>query len=136
MSDERASDPEPAAGPGVEGAASADTGGITAADRVTVRRSPRYGRFLVIGLGVGAIAAFVGTNLFPIDEEVGFAALFGYLLLFALPIGAGIAGLVAVALDAIANRRAREYDAERTWVEAPDVPLEGDLEDPPAPSAP
>ena len=114
--------------PAPEPAPSSEPAGVVDTDRVSVRRAPRVGRFLVIGLGLGAIAAFVGTNLYPIDETVGFGALFGYLLLLALPIGAALGALVAVSLDVVATRRAREIDAERTRVDAPEEELEGDLE--------
>ena len=98
-------------------------------DRVTVRRSPRYGRFIILGAGLGAVVTFALTNLFPIDAEVGFGPLFGYFLLFGVPIGAALGGLLAVLLDVVSSRRATDLEAERSTVEAPEQELEGDLED-------
>lgn len=107
----------------------AATEGVSERDSVRVRRSPRYGRFLILGAGVGALATFIATNLFPIDPSVGFGALFGYLLLFGVPIGAAIGGLVAVTLDIVNTRRARVIEAERITVDPRPEHVEGDLED-------
>lgn len=103
--------------------------GMTERDSVQVRRSPRYGRFIILGAGVGAIVTFVATNLFPVDPSVGFGPIFGYLLLFGVPIGAALAGLIAVVFDVINSRRARVLEAERTTVDPRPEDVEGDLED-------
>jgi pimeloyl-ACP methyl ester carboxylesterase len=87
--------------------------------RVTVRRAPKYPRFIILGAGLGAVVTFVLTNLFPVDPLVGFGPLFGYLLLFGVPAGAALGAIVAILLDAVATRRAREVEAER-------VPSSGD----------
>ena len=103
--------------------------GLSSRDSVQVRRSPRYGRFLILGAGVGAIATFIVTNLFPIDPAVGFGALFGYLLLFGVPIGAALGGLTAVAFDMVNSRRTRVMEAERITVDPRPEDVEGDIED-------
>lgn len=103
--------------------------GVSERDSVRVRRSPRYGRFLILGAGVGAVATFIATNLFPIDPSVGFGALFGYLLLFGVPTGAALGGLVAVILDVVNSRRARILEAERFTVDPRPEEVEGDIED-------
>jgi hypothetical protein len=90
---------------------------------VTVRRIPRYSRFLIIGAGLGAVATFILTASFPSDPAVGFGALFGYFLIFGVPTGVVIGALVAIVLDASFKRRARSALAERTTVDPlPDEP--------------
>ncbi|MBG6108555.1 GlsB/YeaQ/YmgE family stress response membrane protein [Frigoribacterium sp. CG_9.8] len=89
----------------------------TVETEVTVRRIPRYSRFLIIGAGVGAIATFILTASFPSDPSVGFGALFGYFLLFGMPAGALIGAIMAILLDTVLTRRARTGMAERTTVD-------------------
>lgn len=84
---------------------------------VTVRRIPRYSRFLIIGAGLGAVATFILTALFPSDPQVGFGALFGYFLLFGVPTGVVLGAVVAIVLDAALTRRARNVMAEHTTVD-------------------
>ncbi len=103
--------------------------GVRSEDRVSVRRSPKYPRFIVLGAGVGAVVTYIVTALYPVDPAVGFGALFGYFVLFGVPIGAALGGLLAIVLDVVGTRRARQLTAERTSVEAREVPLDGDLED-------
>jgi hypothetical protein len=89
----------------------------TVETQVTVRRIPRYSRFLIIGAGLGAVATFILTASFPADPKVGFGALFGYFLLFGVPAGAVIGAVVAILLDIGLTRRARTGMAERTTVD-------------------
>jgi hypothetical protein len=89
----------------------------TVETEVTVRRIPRYSRFLIIGAGVGAIATFILTASFPSDPSIGFGALFGYFLLFGMPAGALIGAIMAILLDTVLTRRARNGMAERTMVD-------------------
>lgn len=89
----------------------------TEESEVTVRRIPRYSRFLIIGAGVGAVATFILTASFPSDPAVGFGALFGYFLIFGVPIGVVLGAVLAIVLDASLKRRARTVLAERTMVD-------------------
>jgi len=66
-------------------------------DVVTVRRAPRYGRFITLGALVGAVVALILTFAFsgqPADAELalGFdkGQVFGFLLLLCATIGAAI----------------------------------------------
>ena len=86
---------------------------------VRVRRGVRVSRFLVIGLVVGAVAAFVLTYAFPETEGYTDAQVLGFLLVMLAPIGAGMFGLVAVILDAILERRARRARLVRDEPERP-----------------
>ncbi|MFM9919213.1 hypothetical protein [Lacisediminihabitans sp. H27-G8] len=101
---------------------------------VTVRRIPRYSRFLIIGAGLGAVATFILTASFPSDPQVGFGALFGYFLLFGVPIGVVLGAVVAILLDVVLTRRARTVLAERTMVDP--LPYDDEPESAEAPEAP
>jgi hypothetical protein len=95
----------------------------TVAAEGTVRRVPRYPRFLILGAGLGAVATFIATASFPVDPNVGFGALFGYFLLFGVPAGAVVGALVALILDRVLKARGRTVMAERTIVDPlPDEP--------------
>lgn len=87
---------------------------VVSEDRVTVRRAPRITRFLILGAGLGAIATFILTALYPIDQKVGFGPLFGYFLLFGIPAGAALGGIIASVLDIISTRRSKSLTAERS----------------------
>lgn len=91
--------------------------------RVRVRRAVRIPRFLVLGGILGAIVALVSTLVQPDNGKYTQIQVFGFLALFAVPIGILLGGLVAVILDAIITRRAVELDAEH---EA--IPTEADDE--------
>ena len=101
----------------------------TSTSSVTVRRAPRYPRFIILGAGLGAVITFILTALYPVDPNVGFGALFGYFALFGVSAGAALGGGVAVLLDVLATRRAKKFDAEHTTVDALPEDVEGDLED-------
>ncbi|WP_246200910.1 hypothetical protein [Agromyces allii] len=82
-------------------------------DTVTVRRAPKYGRFMTLGAGLGAIVALVLTLAFtPTQSEieplgVDGGQVFGFLLLICASIGVALGALVALAFDrALAKRTA------------------------------
>ena len=81
--------------------------------RVTIRRAPKVATFLIAGGALGLLAALVLTSTFPVDPAVGFAATFGYLALYAIPIGVALAALIALIVDRAASRRARGAIAVR-----------------------
>lgn len=80
---------------------------------VRVRRSPRIGVFLTLGIVLGVLAAVVITLLVPADSQYSTGQVLGYVVLLTAPVGAVLGGIVAVALDALATRRARTAIAER-----------------------
>ena len=100
---------------------------VTSTDEVRVRRAPKYPAFIIVGGGLGAIATFVLTNLYPADPQVGFWSLFGYFAIFGITAGVVLGAVLALILDRVGSRRARVAQAEHTTVEAP--PVEGELED-------
>ena len=94
---------------------------------VRIRRAPKYGPFIIVGGGVGAIVSLIITSLFPVDPEVGFAATYGYFALYGVTAGVTIGAVIAIIIDRVTLRRARTVSAEQTTVEAP--PIVGELED-------
>lgn len=81
---------------------------------VTIRRAPKYPIFLILGGALGAIATLVLTMLQPADPNVGYAALFGYFLLYGLPAGVVLGAFVALVLDFVSRRTAKRAIAEVT----------------------
>ena len=81
---------------------------------VTIRRAPKYPIFLILGGAIGATVTLVLTMLQPADPNVGYAALFGYFLLYGLPAGVLLGALVALVLDVISRQTAKRGVAEQT----------------------
>jgi hypothetical protein len=80
---------------------------------VRVRRSPRIGVFLLLGAAVGVLVAIVAVNVTPDGGDISTGQAIGFLSLLLAPLGALLAGVVAIVLDRIADRRARTVEAER-----------------------
>ena len=95
------------------------------ATEVTIRRAPKVPIFLILGGALGSIVTLVLTMTQEADPNVGYAASFGYFLLYGLPAGVLLGAIVALVLDLVSRRRARTATAEVTAVEAP--PIEGEL---------
>lgn len=81
-------------------------------DAVTVRRAPRYGRFLTLGGILGAIVALILTVAFPDNPEFDKGQVFGFLLLACGAIGVALGALVALLLDRSLAKRAGSAVAE------------------------
>ncbi len=92
---------------------------------VRVRRAPKFGAFIVLGGGLGALVTFILTALFPADPNVGFFALFAYFCLFGIPAGVVTGAVIALALDRRSRRRARTVVAEHEVVDEIEVPIQG-----------
>lgn len=106
--------------------------------RVVVHSSPRYGRFLMIGVVFGLIAAAVLTFLSGQNADPGgplAAGPSGVLRVFgvyaAACVGAGllVMGVLAIVLDRLSLRRARSAQAEHatTLVMDLDSPVNDDV---------
>ena len=80
---------------------------------VRVRRSPKIGVFLTLGVVVGVVVAVLIALLTPADGQYPTTQVLGFMVLICAPVGAALGGLLAVALDGIATRRARVLEAER-----------------------
>jgi pimeloyl-ACP methyl ester carboxylesterase len=74
---------------------------------VRIRRAPKYGPFIIVGGGIGAIVTFILTALFPVDPNVGFGALFGYFALYGVTGGALVGAIFALVFDRVLLRRSR-----------------------------
>ncbi len=80
---------------------------------VTVRRSPRYFHFMIVGAVAGAIAALILTFAFPTNAEFDRGQVFGFLLLAGVAFGVAIGCLLALALDRASRRTASTVVADR-----------------------
>ncbi len=85
-------------------------------DEVRIRRAPKIPAFMIVGGGVGALASFIVTSLFPVDPAVGFGPVVAYVSLYGITAGVLVGALAALAADRGATRRARILRAERTVV--------------------
>jgi ATP/ADP translocase len=90
-------------------------------ETVTVRRSPRYLRFFILGLIVGVIAALVLTVVFPIDAQYTVLQVFGFMLLISLAIGGALGLVVAIILDRTVGKRTITTQATRETVGNPEA---------------
>jgi len=89
-------------------------------EQVTVRRSPKYSVFLLLGGAVGLLVAMILTFLFDgTTQESPNTGLvysqmqvFGFLLLIFVSVGVALGGAVALILDRVYARRARTLQVE------------------------
>lgn len=79
-----------------------------------VHRRPRYGVFLGLGALLGVIAALVLTLTGAVGERSMFTGaqystsqVFGFVLIYAVPIGIAVGGLVALVIERLSARRER-----------------------------
>jgi hypothetical protein len=80
--------------------------------QVRLRRGPRVGVFLVVGLVLGALVGLVVAVSTPPSSQYPTGQVIGFLVLLFAPVGVVFAGLIAVLLDAASRRRARVVQAE------------------------
>jgi len=93
----------------------------------TMRRAPRVGVFLAFGVGLGVLVALILTFAFdgtlqPSDIEISYTKLqvLGFLLLFTVPIGIALGGIVAWILDRTVGRKTRTVRVSRDVIITPD----------------
>ena len=102
----------------------------------TVRRSPRYLNFMIVGAVLGAVTALILTVGFPQTAEFGLLQVFGVLLLVGVVVGLALGALVAIAIDRFTGRSVQTVVVDRLGVYGASVdnaPAEAD--DPPTSSA-
>ncbi|GLI27572.1 hypothetical protein ARHIZOSPH14_18140 [Agromyces rhizosphaerae] len=85
-------------------------------DEVTVRRSPRYPRFLVLGGAVGALLALILTFAFPAVEQFDKGQIFGFLLLVLGAMGVALGAVLALVIDRVMAGHVRTVVAEHEQV--------------------
>ena len=96
--------------------------------RVTVRRSPRYLNFMILGAVVGAVLALVLTVSFPANAEFAPSQVFGFLLLAGVVAGVAVGAIAAMVIDRVNHRSATTVVVDRLGaygargVTAPDAP--------------
>ena len=79
----------------------------------TVRRVPRYGVFMAIGVVLGIIAAGILTMVGSyepssvLDVVYPPGQVFGFALLWTVPIGLALGGVVAIVIERVARRHDR-----------------------------
>lgn len=81
--------------------------------QVRVRRSPKIGVFLALGAVVGALLAVLAVSVTPADATIPTTQAMGFLILLLAPVGALIAGVIALVIDRTSERNARTVQAER-----------------------
>ena len=91
----------------------------------TVRHVPRYGVLMGIGVVVGIIAAGILTWIGSFDESQALdvvyppGQVFGFLLLWTVPIGIALGGIAGLILERVARRHDRVVRVQReTIIEA------------------
>lgn len=82
----------------------------------TVRRAPKLGVFLVLGGALGALVTLILTSLFEPDPAYGFAASYGYFLVYGVPIGVALGAVVGLILDRRSRKRTRTVVVEHESV--------------------
>lgn len=80
---------------------------------VSVRRAPRYFRFMAVGAAVGVLVSIALTFSFPEQEDFSRLQVLGFTGLFIVAVAVALGALVAIVLDRVSRRRARTVDAER-----------------------
>jgi hypothetical protein len=91
---------------------------------VRVRRSPKYGVFLLLGAALGILVAMIltfafdGSALPSPNTNVEYTQLqvFGFVALICIPIGVALGGVVALVLDRIVGRRTRSLRMDHETV--------------------
>ncbi|MDN4613000.1 hypothetical protein P5G50_00935 [Leifsonia sp. F6_8S_P_1B] len=94
--------------------------------QVRVRRSPRYFRFMLTGAILFAIVALILTFAFPENPTYDRGAVFGFLLAICVVVGITLGAVLALILDRMTARRARDVRADRIDVHVPEEPKPGD----------
>lgn len=99
----------------------------------TVRRVPRIGVFMVLGAVLGVLAALIIMSVGDYEPSPALQVVyppgqvFGFSLLWTVPIGIGLGGMVSVLIERIGRRNDRVVRVERETIVA--APESGELGD-------
>ena len=93
-------------------------------ETVRVRRAPKYSVFLAAGAGLGILVALILTFAFngtgDTSPNTGMvysqAQVFGFVALICITVGIVVGGVVALILDRVLARRAREVRVDRETI--------------------
>lgn len=91
-------------------------------ERVRVRRSPRFARFIVVCCVVLVAVAFVITYSMPQGAGYDRNTVFGFVALVAIAVGIALGSVIALIFDRISRARAKVLLADRVQVEGEDAP--------------
>ncbi|MCS5717037.1 hypothetical protein N1027_02700 [Herbiconiux sp. CPCC 205763] len=91
---------------------------------VSVRRAPRYYRFMAVGFAVGLLVTIILTFGFPEQDDFNRLQVFGFVGVFLVALFVAIGAIVAIALDRASRKRARTVEAERIEEHEEHGPLE------------
>ena len=83
----------------------------------TVRRAPKLPVFLIVGGALGAFVTLILTSMFTPDPNYGFAASYGYFLIYGIPFGVAVGAVIGLILDRRSRRRARTVTVEHERVD-------------------
>lgn len=85
-------------------------------EQVTVRRSPKFLTFMVVGIIVGILVALILTFALPNDSQFTLTQIFGFLLLFTGTIGGTLGLVFALIVDRYFSRHVKSAMAEKISV--------------------
>ena len=83
----------------------------------TLRRAPKYGVFIGVGVVLGLVVAVVLTLAFPADPNVGMVPTVAYVSLYGIAAGGVLGAVVAIIADRTSRRHLRIVEVERGAIE-------------------
>lgn len=85
-------------------------------EQVTVRRSPKFLTFMILGIILGIIAALILTFAFPNESEFTLTQIFGFMLLITGTLGGTLGLVFALIVDRYFSRHVKQATAEKLTV--------------------
>ncbi|MEY4533242.1 MAG: hypothetical protein RI926_1011 [Actinomycetota bacterium] len=86
---------------------------IITTEQVTVRRSPKFLTFMIVGIILGIVAALILTFSLPNESEFTLTQIFGFMLLITGTIGGTLGLVFALIFDRYYSRHVIQATAER-----------------------
>jgi len=84
-----------------------------ATETARIRRAPKMGPFVGIGMFGGFTITVILTALFPSDPGIGFSALAGYFSIFGVAAGLAVGLITYLILDRRSRKKATDVTVER-----------------------